>query len=226
MGVISSAVLAGVAKVALVVVSIGGLTAGAYFAYQTTQGDADTVSGQIEPTAAVVSSPTLAPTAIATQPASTLTPAPTLAAIDTSDWVTYSRDSEFSLRYPPDWTVLEPADDWLPVRILNEQAAAESARRVREGIKEFPTLQPGEAWIEIGPGPLEPFDVDAFSILCSGPIAETVFKGLRAAQCDSKMWIERPDGSILRFATVNIGRDMASSEVIELVRSTLVPDFR
>ena len=33
MGVISAGVLAGLAKVALVVVSIGGLSAGAYFAY-------------------------------------------------------------------------------------------------------------------------------------------------------------------------------------------------
>ena len=34
MGVISSGVLAGLAKIGLVVVSIGGLTASAYFAYQ------------------------------------------------------------------------------------------------------------------------------------------------------------------------------------------------
>ncbi len=38
MGVISSGVLAGLAKVGLVVVSIGGLSAGAYFAYQVGPG--------------------------------------------------------------------------------------------------------------------------------------------------------------------------------------------
>ena len=46
MRMFSSAVLAGPAKVALVFVAVGGLSAGAYFAYQTTQGDADSVSGQ------------------------------------------------------------------------------------------------------------------------------------------------------------------------------------
>ena len=40
MGVISSGVFAGVAKAALVAVSVGGLTAGAYFAYQTGPGGA------------------------------------------------------------------------------------------------------------------------------------------------------------------------------------------
>ena len=38
MGVFASGVLAGPAKVSLVVVAVGGLTAGAYFAYQTGPG--------------------------------------------------------------------------------------------------------------------------------------------------------------------------------------------
>ena len=71
MGVFSSAVFAGPAKIALVVVAVGGLTAGAYFAYQTTQSDADTVSGQTEPT--VTASPT------ATQTTPTPTAEPTIA---------------------------------------------------------------------------------------------------------------------------------------------------
>ena len=78
MGVFSSGILAGPAKVALVVVAVGGLTAGAYFAYQTTQGDADSVSGETGPT--VTASPTasqetLTPTA---EPTTTPpTPSPT-----------------------------------------------------------------------------------------------------------------------------------------------------
>ena len=84
MGVISSGVLAGPAKVALVVVAVGGLTAGAYFAYQTTQSDADTVSGQTEPT--VTASPTATqetPTATAEPTIVPPTPSPSATAVPT-----------------------------------------------------------------------------------------------------------------------------------------------
>ena len=84
MGVFSSAVFAGPAKVALVVFAVGSLTAGAYFAYQTTQSDADTVSGQTEPT--VTASPTATqetPTATAEPTIVPPTPSPSATAVPT-----------------------------------------------------------------------------------------------------------------------------------------------
>ena len=77
MGVISSGVLAGVAKAALVAVSVGGLSAGAYFAYQTGPGGsagADLPAGATE--AASPTAPQTTPTQTAEPTAVPPTPSP------------------------------------------------------------------------------------------------------------------------------------------------------
>ncbi len=74
MGVISSGVLAGLAKVGLVAVSIGGLSAGAYFAYQTGPGGGD---GTSVPAGATVSASPTAPLATPTPTTEPPTPQPT-----------------------------------------------------------------------------------------------------------------------------------------------------
>ena len=83
MGVISSGVLAGVAKAALVAISVGGLSAGAYFAYQTGPGGsagADVPAGatvSASPTAPLATlTPTTEPTAVPPTAQATATAVP------------------------------------------------------------------------------------------------------------------------------------------------------
>lgn len=57
---LASGLFAGFLKVAVVAVSIGGLTAGAYYAYQIGPGGSGGVAGQIQPTLEATVSPTAA----------------------------------------------------------------------------------------------------------------------------------------------------------------------
>ena len=81
MGVISSGVLAGLAKIGLVVVSIGGLSAGAYFAYQVGPGgdgdDTTVLAGATVPASPTALLATLTPTAEPPTPQPTPSPSST-----------------------------------------------------------------------------------------------------------------------------------------------------
>ncbi len=139
MGVISSGVLAGVAKVALVVVSIGGLSVGAYFAYQIGPGGSDGTSVQLEPTLQI--QPTLAapsPTAGRVTPTATVeptTPQPTLAGVDTSTWLTYESPLGVSIKYPVGWTITFDT-------LTDERSAIGTHAVIRNGV----TDDTGEDW--------------------------------------------------------------------------------
>ena len=86
---LASGLFAGFLKVAVVAVSLGGLTAGAYYAYQIGPGGSSGVSGQIGPAASVsptvvsatptptAEPPTPQPTPTATAPALATLPPPT-----------------------------------------------------------------------------------------------------------------------------------------------------
>ena len=171
MRVFASGVLAGLAKVGLVVVSIGGLSAGAYFAYQVGPGGgSDGTSVQVQPTLAV-SSPTagrVTPTATV-EPA---TPQPTPPAIDTSGWEIFASPLGFDIRYPNGWTIVEsPLNSVLSsvplerVKIFNPIAEREN-RRLAKGpaVGSLPTR--GAAWLEIFANPLPSFDEGALMRIC------------------------------------------------------------
>ena len=86
MGVFASGVLAGPAKVALVVVAVGGLTAGAYFTYQIGPGGsagADVPAGATEAASPTTTLETVTPTATAEPTIVPPTPSPSATAVPT-----------------------------------------------------------------------------------------------------------------------------------------------
>ncbi len=185
MGVISSGVLAGLAKVGLVAVSVGGLAAGAYFAYQIGPGgsaDADVPAGATAPASPTVPQATLTPTTEPTvapptpSPSATavrtLPPTPMEPAVDTSDWETFASPLGFDIKYPPGWTIVEsPLNSVLSsvplerVKIFNPIAEREN-RRLAKGpaVGSLPT--PGAAWLAIFANPLPSFDEGALMRIC------------------------------------------------------------
>ncbi len=83
---ISSGALAGLAKVGLVVVAVGGLSAGAYFAYQTGPGGSDGTSvqaGATAPASPTAPQATLTPTTEAPTPQPTPSPLPSATSVPT-----------------------------------------------------------------------------------------------------------------------------------------------
>lgn len=175
--------LAGLLRIGVVAVAAGGLGAGVYFMAEGGQeGGGDRLQAR--------------PTQTRTVPTPSVTPGP----LDTSDWKTYTSALGFTIKYPPTWAVVQFDPDNNYVRILNERAQTEHARRVAEGIDEE-APKSGEAWIELGPGPPK-FDVEGLFGICGGTATTVTFQDLPAVRCGSSVyWIGLPSGSVVQISS-------------------------
>ncbi len=217
MGVISSGVLAGLAKVGLVVVAVGGLSAGAYFAYQVGPGGDGGTSVQIEPTLAIAS-----PTAAGTTPTATVEPAirqPTPLALDTSTWERHESLDGFELKRPPAWTLQLNASG-RHTRLLNPtyQAILDEANADGQEDTEFPP-EAGMAWFSVIPDITPGFDPERLASSCDRAVEATTLLGRAAVLCQGSSlidptletlgwtyWVEFPAGHTMLVAGAVVRR--------------------
>ena len=122
--------------------------------------------------------------------------------------------------------MFEAPHESLALTVLNEIACAESARRRAEGITEFPTLQPGEAWIRIVRRPPVLFEQVRFvaedlSSICLKDVNQTTVNGNPALDCGHLLWIQMPGGRLLSVSMANVGQDLETQNLLDAMLATI-----